>query len=411
EMSSQNAAGVPYGQNLRQWRLEQFATINRRATWGAAIGLIVYGASFVADPRDWANLVAAGLVVILWALFWFSRQTTRRSGPERGIALFCYSIIGFFLAMFYVRRGASIGLDVVILMIPMALAAYLLDPKPAQRIAIVSALGIFHDVVVSIIFPIPASNFALLPELAFNVIILPLGLSALILLNFRAASRAGQAITRLEQQSTALEETVRRRTSQLTTAAEIGRAATSVFDLTELLSRTIELIRTRFGYYHASVFLLDETGLNAVVRESTGEAGRILKERRHSLAVGSQSIIGYVTAQRKARVALDVGQDAIYFKNPLLPETRSELAIPLVAGDRLLGALDVQSKEPNAFTAADVSVLQTLADQLAIAIRNAELFNSQDKLLKENERLLAESRQAIEELNALTGRLSREGWQ
>ncbi|HLF01227.1 MAG TPA: GAF domain-containing protein, partial [Anaerolineales bacterium] len=246
---------------------------------------------------------------------------------------------------------------------------------------------------------------------AINVLIGPIPIYIIATLNRQSAERAAQAVARLEQQSAALEETVRRRTAQLTTAAEIGRAATGSLDPDELLSRTINLIRDRFGYYHASIFLLDEKGQNAVVRESTGEVGRILKERRHTLGVGSQSVIGYVTAQRKPRVALDVGHDAVHFKNPLLPETRSELAIPLLAGDRLLGALDVQSTEPNAFTATDVSVLQTLADQLAIAINNAELFNSQRKLIEENEHLLAESRRAIEELNTLTGRLSREGWQ
>jgi GAF domain-containing protein len=145
--------------------------------------------------------------------------------------------------------------------------------------------------------------------------------------------------------------------------------------------KTVNLIRDRLGYYHISVFLLDESGQNAIVRESTGEVGQILKERPHTLAVGSQSIIGFVTANRQPRIALDTRADAGHFKNPLLPDTRSEIALPLAVGETLFGALDVQSTQANAFADEDVAVLQNMANQIAIAINNARLFQqAQDRL-------------------------------
>lgn len=181
---------------------------------------------------------------------------------------------------------------------------------------------------------------------------------------------------------TRLEQRVAERTRQLSTAAEVAHAITSTLSLDELLTRAVELIRDRFGYYYASLFLLDESGDYAVLREGTGEVGARLKANGYRLAVGSQSLIGWVTANRQPRIALDVGADAVYLKNELLPDTRSEVVIPLRVGERVIGALDVQSQEPNAFEDADVEVLQTLADQIAIGFENGRLFARQSQVVK-----------------------------
>jgi GAF domain-containing protein/HAMP domain-containing protein len=189
--------------------------------------------------------------------------------------------------------------------------------------------------------------------------------------------------SRLRELIEFLEQRVRQRTAQLQAAADISRATAQIRDLNQLLKLALELIRERFGFYHASIFLMDEAGEFAVVRESTGTVGAELKARGHRLAVDSNSLIGWVTRNRRPRVALDVAEDPFHFKNPLLPNTRSELAIPLIVGDRLLGALDVQSTALNAFGESDVQVLQTLADQLSIAIENAELFERAQASLEE----------------------------
>ncbi|HLE22986.1 MAG TPA: GAF domain-containing protein [Anaerolineales bacterium] len=184
-----------------------------------------------------------------------------------------------------------------------------------------------------------------------------------------------------------LEAQVEERTRQVRTAADVAHAVTSTPNLDDLLRRAVDLIRDRFGYYHVTIFLLDETAANAVVRESTGEIGQLMKARRHSLAVGSPSVIGWVTANNQGRIATDVGRDPIHLKNELLPETRSEAAVPLQVAGTVLGALDVQSKEINAFSPEALEVLQALADQLSTAIQNARL--AQDSVVAaERARLL-----------------------
>jgi putative methionine-R-sulfoxide reductase with GAF domain/HAMP domain-containing protein len=177
----------------------------------------------------------------------------------------------------------------------------------------------------------------------------------------------------------------RKRATHLETSAEISRAAASILDPLELMQTTVDLIRARFGFYHVSIFVLDDGGEWAIVRASTGEVGRQMVTQPHRLRVGGESMVGWVCAKREPRVALDVGSDAIHFDHPLLPETRSELVMPLVAGQRILGALDVQSSEEAAFDQDDVRTLQGMADLIAIALQNARLFVQTRRIVEHQE--------------------------
>jgi PAS domain S-box-containing protein len=170
------------------------------------------------------------------------------------------------------------------------------------------------------------------------------------------------------------EQLAQHRSQQILTAAEIARDTSGTLDLDDLLLKSVNMVRNRFGFYHASIFLLDALNEFAVLRESTGEAGALMKNAGHKLAVGSQSIVGQATSTGEAMVVNDVTQVLNYYPNPMLPSTRSELAIPLKVGDRVLGAVDVQSIEKDAFSPEDVHILRILADQLAVAIVNANLF-------------------------------------
>ena len=161
---------------------------------------------------------------------------------------------------------------------------------------------------------------------------------------------------------------------QFETAAEIARDISSSLNLDELLHKAVDLIRTRFNFYHASVFLKDLAGEYVVIREATGEAGVQLKRAGHRLAVGSKSVVGYVAGEGEPLIVNDTTRDATYYANPLLPQTRSEAAIPLKVGDRIVGVLDVQSNQLYAFDEDNQRTLQILADQLAIAVVNTELF-------------------------------------
>jgi len=169
-------------------------------------------------------------------------------------------------------------------------------------------------------------------------------------------------------------EEAQRRAAQLAAAQEVARDATAILDVDQLLKETVELISEQFGFYHAGVFLLDEKREYAVLRAASSEGGRRMLARGHKLPVGRVGIVGYVAGTGEPRIALDVGKDAVHFANPDLPNTRSEMGLPLKVRGQVIGVLDVQSTEEAAFSDEDVSVLQTLADQLAAAIANARLF-------------------------------------
>jgi len=185
-----------------------------------------------------------------------------------------------------------------------------------------------------------------------------------------------------------LEQRVEERTRQIRTASEVARDAVAIRDVDSLLEETVNLITARFGFYHAGVFLLDGEKQQAMLRAASSEGGKRMVERGHSLPVGKVGIVGYVTGTGKPRIALDVGADQVHFVNPDLPETRSELALPLWSGDEIIGALDVQSKDPNAFGEEDIIVLQTMADQLAVAIDNARLIEELTGLSSLNRKVI-----------------------
>lgn len=161
---------------------------------------------------------------------------------------------------------------------------------------------------------------------------------------------------------------------QVQIASEIAREISSALNLDELLLKSVNLILDRFNFYHASIFLIEPGENTAVIREATGEAGAQMKRIGHKLTVGSKSIVGYVSGQGEPLVVNDTTKDATHLPNPMLPDTRAEAAIPLKVGDRILGVLDVQSTTPYSFSPSDISTFQTLADQLAIAVNNTELF-------------------------------------
>jgi PAS domain S-box-containing protein len=190
---------------------------------------------------------------------------------------------------------------------------------------------------------------------------------------------ANQDITERKQ----AEEAVQRQNEYLAASAEIGRLITSTLDLNTLFSRTVNLVCERFGFYHAAIFTVEETGFNAVLREATGEAGEAMKAQKHSLPVGSSSIVGEVTQIGKYVVVNDAENSPIHKKNPLLPETRAEAAIPLRIGSRIIGALDIQATQVGAFHEDDIAVLQALADQVAVAIDNARSYELSQQAVME----------------------------
>jgi GAF domain-containing protein len=196
-------------------------------------------------------------------------------------------------------------------------------------------------------------------------------------------------LTTIALENIRLLDQTRSRARQLQTSAEVSRAVTSILDINELLPRVVDLIRDNFGYDHVQVFLLNAARDSAVLKASTGEVGRTMIDLNWALAVGSDSVIGQVTSRAVPVVALDTADAKVVHRpNPYLPDTRSELAVPLISRGQVAGALDVQSNRSGAFSEEDVTVLSSLADQIAIALDNARLFEeTQDYTLALSEQV------------------------
>ncbi len=213
--------------------------------------------------------------------------------------------------------------------------------------------------------------------------------------NFMSA-RLNDLINELENRVAERTERLSRRTSQFRAASYIARQTAELQDIDRILSSVVNLVTDQFGFYHTGIFLMNEAGDEVILVAASSEGGRQMLAKGHSLRVGAQGIVGYVAAQKKPRIALDVGTDAVFFNNPDLPMTRSEVALPLMVRNKVLGVLDIQSDQPQAFSAEEIDVLQTLADQVAVAI--------------ENTRLLEESQTALSQIEALTAVRTREAW-
>lgn len=180
------------------------------------------------------------------------------------------------------------------------------------------------------------------------------------------------------------------------TAAEVSRAASTVLEMEDLLQQVVNLVQARFDLYYAGLFLVAQeevreggSGDWAVLQVGTGEAGLQMVEQGHKLEIGGESMIGQCVATKQPRIAMDVGKEAVRFANPLLPDTRTELALPLISRGQALGALTIQSERQAAFSEDDIAVLQTMADQLAISIDNANLIEQVHRRAERERRVRA----------------------
>lgn len=187
------------------------------------------------------------------------------------------------------------------------------------------------------------------------------------------------------------------RSSQFEATSAVAREAAAIRDMETLLNNSTELISQHFGFYHAGIFLLDQQQRYAILQAANSEGGKRMLAQGHKLGVGRSGVVGRVAQTGLPRIALDVGADQFYFDNPDLPETRSEIALPLKVGGRVIGVLDVQSKQPEAFSESDTEVLQVMADQIALAIENA--------------RHIEETQQTVEELQNLYSEYTTLDWQ
>ncbi|HEY4688185.1 MAG TPA: GAF domain-containing protein [Anaerolineae bacterium] len=320
------------------------------------------------------SLTIAGSAGVLLVAYGLNRS--RRYKLAAPLAMVVQSILPFaaFLASGdYATPGALISLIWIILSLMIGSVFLKL------RAALVQTLAVLTGLALTLILTMPDPALAI--EM-FGFIAVISGAILVVarhrdrterdrLLMLSESHRELQAIrATLEQRVTDVAE----RTAQLNVSAEVSRAITSLLDPDELIRQVAQLVTDRFSFYYTAIFLIDEVGKFAVLREATGEAGRVLKESGHRLAIGSQSMVGAAITRREPRVAERAVDESMRYANPLLPDTRSEVALPLLVGDQVLGALDVQSTQEDAFDESALAVLQSLADQIAIALNNARLY-------------------------------------
>jgi len=342
----------------------------------AAVLLIALWQKVSYTLRAWA------VVVIFYGLAVLDFISDGRGGSGRVFL----AIVPFVAALFLGRREGRLALVVTFLTMVAFGWAYVTGRLTVPDLDSAELTGWVSNTAVLLmlaVFVVVSLNY-LIPRLV-----------AALEQSRRLAQELEEERAGLETQVTERTADLARRSAQLETAAQVARDAAEIQDVERLLNETVRLISDRFGFYHAGIFLVDEGSEYADLRAASSEGGQRMLAQGHRLAVGRTGIVGYVTDTGEARIALDVGADAVFFDNPYLPETRSEMALPLRARGEIIGALDVQSKEPEAFSDEDVDILQTLADQTAVAIHNAQLFQQAQEALEAERRAYGElSRQA-----------------
>lgn len=330
------------------------------------------------------------------------------------IKMIYYMRAGFFMALlnliclFTLLDTGIQGNAVLFYLGTTVLAALFYTPRSAVINAIVdsSIMGIFGWIILSGRFiPFSGMEYAgsastWIQSIAYYVILITLILSGVRLLKqgfFRAEDQANNLLDNLKEDQLHLQDRVNEATRYLTTAAEVGRTVSELRGLDALLTNAVTLIGERFGLYYTQVYLLNATGQRLVLRAGTGEVGRQLLERRHSLPVDTASLNGSAVIEKTPTVVENTQESSSHRPNPLLPDTRSELVIPLMVREKVVGTLDMQSSQPGALNQANLAAFEALAGQLAVAVENATL--------------LEETEHARATVEAQSRRLIRSGWQ
>ena len=371
------------------------------------ISIPVIALFFVARvAQGYSPLTQANIILLLLLTALITVWLLVKNGAVRLAGYLHISAIWIVSTLLALNGSGVRGTGFTSYFVVMLLAGLLLGVRTAVGIAIisiVSGFGLAYAETIGIVKYVPGPAFEVATEATvlfiFSTVFMVLTINNLqnalknVKANATELKASNQQLTglrdalevRVQERTVALEK----RASQLQTVASVARTIASVQNIDTLLPDITKLVSDQFGFYHVGIFLVDEANEFAVLRASNSEGGTRMLERQHKLKLETNSIVGFVTSRSEPRIALDVGTDAVFFNNPDLPDTRSEMALPLSVGGRVIGALDVQSTEAGAFTEGDIATLTTLADQVAIAIENARLFSETRTALSESEETFA----------------------
>jgi GAF domain-containing protein len=341
-----------------------------------SLGLVIWGeASVMAAFRP---AIILPLAIIFYAV------NRRGYSPVAGV-VFSGVMLAFSLSTLY--NSGPLTTEAISLAVPVLLAGLLGPPAAAVLFGALAIAG--YAIICLLAIPNYLGEVYTNPAVT-QTILVHLNLAFVGLVSWLFSRAASRALVETEELSLALvsqrEELERRleaQTRHLQATITVSHAVAGARDLDRLLADIVDTVREYFGYYHVQIFMVDEESHYAVLRQSTGDPGRKLLARGHRLPVGSMSVIGQVTAAARPVIARDTDSDPIHRANELLPRTRSEMALPLIVGERVIGALDIQSVESDAFDADTVPALRAMADQLSIAIENARLYEEAQENLRE----------------------------
>ncbi len=394
--------------SLTQWRRELLNTVLR---FGSLFGLVVLLIAGVVSwqQNDWLLVgiyLGAYLLWLVSALFKFLPYPLRAGVLL--LILYALSVAGL-----YANGLGSVG---SLFLFAFALLALLLLGSGAGAVALgLSALtlGGAGWLFISGVRTLPAGAQTgsadilawSLWSVAFVVLALPILYAVSLLLRHinqvLAAEQRLRAELQAERENLGKQiaensQRLERHTAQVKAAADIAHIASTELDADKLLSQVVNILRTRFELYYVGIFLNSEDQHFAALKAGTGEAGRLMLARNHQIEIDDRSLVGRAISERKACVFQDAGESAEYFSNPYLPLTQAELALPLTARERVVGALTIQSDQPTAFPPEVVVSLQGMADLIAVAI--------------DNDRLFQEAQQALEEVTTLHKSYVAEAW-
>ncbi|HNZ00748.1 MAG TPA: GAF domain-containing protein [Anaerolineaceae bacterium] len=380
---------------LHVWRERLMQTFLLGASSLLMIGFLIIGIVSVMN-RQWGLLL--GITVILAVFLWITISRKLPFGLRAGFLVGALFLAGTIILL---RNGLS-GIAFAILLGFLLATTNLLGGKSGfQALGITAVATIF----IAVLFltgsrPIPESaspdTARLVGWLSSGIPFILMGAmvvtgSSILLKGMEDSIKSQQKLARdLDRERATLAARVEERTSELETAlnrlqgaADISRSIVTVTEFNTLLQQVVDLILDRFRLYYVGIFMMDDANEYAVLQAGTGEAGQKMLAQNHRLLRGGSSMIGWAVARNEPRITQETMFEKIRFKNPLLPLTRSEMAIPISSRDVVFGAMTIQADEINAFSQEDISLLQSIADSLAIAIENAKLYEDNQNYLEE----------------------------
>ncbi len=367
-----------------------------------AISIFTPALIVITDVDDRAILVGILLPFLIVVVFSYIllRRGNLRYATYSFLTIMSLAIFGSFAASANQSIGAWMSFMIVI-----ALTTLLLDGQAVARLLaiiilftlVITALQI--NGLLTPIFNVTANPYSNWATTSMMYILTGIGLYYSANGLRQALQLAGESQEQLQTNNRelvalrdALEQRVEERTqtlglynSQLEAVAKVARAVAAVQELKQLLPLITEVVSTEFGFYHVGIFLVDDRREFAVLQAANSEGGKSMLQRGHRLGLATSGIVGFVAGRGQSRIALDVGADSVFFNNPDLPLTRSEIALPLIVGQHTIGVLDVQSTEKDAFDEQALSALSTVADQITIAIENARLFSQTKQALADSQ--------------------------